>query len=205
MFDQRTASTKVVLCGPASVGKTAIFQRIIDQADNQARSSTIGASFALTVGNAGGRELSISLWDTAGQEQYRSLVNIYFRAAGVGVIVFDLTSIASYETIGTWHSDLMVNCGTHPDVILVGNKCDLREERAVSEQDIVRIANELNLRYFEVSALQNINIDDLFRYVSTVALDRMTMRLTATTSPPINLEPQEAPGWKIQAPCCRSR
>jgi small GTP-binding protein len=179
MFDQRTDNTKVVFCGAASVGKTAIFQRIIDQADNQAKSSTIGASFALTVGSAAGHEFSLNLWDTAGQEQYRSLVNIYFRCAEVALIVFDLTSSISFQSIRSWHSDIMSFCGTSPDVILVGNKCDLVNERVISEAQINEIATDLDIPYFEVSAMCNINISDLFRCVSFLALERITYRRTS--------------------------
>jgi small GTP-binding protein len=114
----------------------------------------------------------LTLWDTAGQEEYRSLVNLYFRSTQVAIIVFDLSDARTLEAVHQWHHDLTMNCcDTDPDVILVGNKLDIRE-REVPEDRVEALMEEIHCRYFEVSALEGTNIKSLFRSIGTTAAAR---------------------------------
>ena len=117
--------SKVVLCGSSTVGKTTIFSRIVNNHADLETKSTTGASFASIQYEYQNEVLNINLWDTAGQEEYRSLVNIYFRESNVVLIIFDLTSHKSFEDVDEWIDEIFANCGEPlPTLLIVGNKSD---------------------------------------------------------------------------------
>jgi small GTP-binding protein len=164
---------KVVFCGSAGVGKTTLFKRILERDVDQTSSATMGAACAITHVVVNGQAIPLSLWDTAGQEEYRSLVNLYFRSTAVAVIVFDLTDLDSFEAVGQWCEDLTSNCGDcEPKIIVVGNKLDMRE-RAVTEDEIDSFVGKMQCGYFEVSALEGTNIDVLFRCIGMTAAQKL--------------------------------
>jgi small GTP-binding protein len=168
-----TQHPKVIFCGSPAVGKTSIFHRILERETGQTASATMGAAFGVAQIVVNGQSMSLNLWDTAGQEEYRSLVNLYFKATAVAVIVFDLTSPETFAAVPQWHSDILDNCGgPAPRVIVVGNKLDLRARRAVFEEQIEELVGRLQCGYFEVSALDGTNIDVMFRGVGLVAAQR---------------------------------
>jgi small GTP-binding protein len=164
---------KVIFCGSPAVGKTSIFHRILERETGQTASVTMGAAFGVAQIVVNGQSISLNLWDTAGQEEYRSLVNLYFRSTAVAVIVFDLTCTESFDAVPQWHSDILENCGgSDPKIIVVGNKLDLRARRAISEDQIEDLVNRLQCGYFEVSALEGTNIDVMFRGIGVVAAQK---------------------------------
>jgi small GTP-binding protein len=164
---------KVIFCGSPAVGKTTIFHRILEREIGQTSSATMGAAFGVAQIVVNGQSLSLNLWDTAGQEEYRSLVNLYFKSTAVAVIVFDLTSPETFSTVRQWHNDIIDHCGgSDPKIIVVGNKLDLRSGRAVFEDQIEELISKLQCGYFEVSALEGINIDVMFRGIGLVAAQK---------------------------------
>jgi small GTP-binding protein len=164
---------KVIFCGSPAVGKTTIFHRILERDIGQTSSATMGAAFGVAQIVVNGQTLSLNLWDTAGQEEYRSLVNLYFKSTAVAVIVFDLTSPETFSAIPQWFGDIIGNCGgSEPKVIVVGNKLDLRGKRAIFEEQIEDLVSKLQCGYFEVSALEGTNIDVMFRGIGLVAAQK---------------------------------
>jgi small GTP-binding protein len=134
----------------------------------------MGAAFGTAQVLVNGQPVSVTLWDTAGQEEYRSLVNLYFKSAAVAVVVFDLTSLDSFAAIQQWHTDIVENCGgSDPKIIVVGNKLDLRSGRVISEDQIEDLVGRLQCAYFEVSALEGTNIEVLFRGIGHVAAEKL--------------------------------
>lgn len=167
---------KVVFCGTAAVGKTTIFNRILNREVEGERQATTGAAFASTNVTVAGKEIQLNLWDTAGQEEYRSLVNIYLRGTSIALIVFDLTVHETFDNLVDWYDELIENCGfNNPTVIFVGNKSDLKEERVVSQAEIHNFVSSLNGDYFEVSGLIGTNVDNLYRRICELALHRIEM------------------------------
>jgi Ras-related protein Rab-6A len=175
---------KVVFCGSAGVGKTTIFKRILEHEVDQTSSATMGAACASTHVLVNGQTIPLTLWDTAGQEEYRSLVNLYFRCTAVAVIVFDLSEPSTFEAVPQWHADLVAQSGdSDPDIILVGNKLDIRD-RKVTEEQVETLLDDISCRYFEVSALDGTNIEALFRCVGTIAADRLNRPLNGNLNEP---------------------
>lgn len=169
--DPSIPHTKVVICGEASVGKSTVFVRLLNQDISDCQPSTMGAAFSSTNEFIyEGKQVPINLWDTAGQEAYRSLVNIYFRRAEIALIVFDLTRKETFEQILDWIDAIHINTGIENTAIaIIGNKADLADQRDVDDEFIQKLTKEENVPYFEVSAFENSNINALYSYIAETA------------------------------------
>ena len=163
--------SKIVFCGSSTVGKTSLFNRLVEDKFEKTTTSTTGAAFASIKYNLNGEEIVLNLWDTAGQEEYRSLVNIYFRETTIVIIMFDLSRKDTFDDADRWLDDVMANCGDpHPDVIVVGNKLDI-ENRSVMREDAEMFVREINAPYFEVSAKTGEGIDLLLETIARMSHD----------------------------------
>lgn len=155
---------KVVFVGDASVGKTCIIA-----SQNRASQSyiqpTIAASSVATKVDYNGTEVTLNVWDTAGQDDYRCLVPMYAHYSQVAVIVFSVTDAKSFESIPSWVEYLKSNADI-PNIFLVANKIDLASE--VDEASIVRVAEEQGLKLFQTSARTGENIENLFYAIAGV-------------------------------------
>ena len=105
-----------------------------------------------------GREIKVKIWDTAGQEQFKSLTRNFFHKSDGIIMMYDITSKKSFDQIKTWMQCIKDNAPENVKVILVGNKCDLFHNRVISEIEGQALADELKLNFFETSSLSNINI-----------------------------------------------
>ena len=100
--DDEAQTCKVVLLGESGVGKTCIIARFINNTFEENLISTTGASYAgktMTFDEYGGKSIKFEIWDTAGQEKYRSLTKIFYKDAGAAILVYDITRKESYEEI----------------------------------------------------------------------------------------------------------
>ncbi|KAH0792783.1 Rab family GTPase [Histomonas meleagridis] len=157
--------TKVVFCGNSTVGKTTLIRQITKGDVDPENESTIGVAFTTYEQNFKGQTFRLNLWDTAGQEQYRSLVNIYFRGADVVVIVFDLSNYESFEQVEDWIDVSIENVGKEPSFIFVGNKIDLPS--AIPSSELLEFANDKN--YISLSALNGEGVDILINDLGKLA------------------------------------
>jgi small GTP-binding protein len=166
MLANRT-SLKAVLLGDASSGKTSLLSRWLDGTIDAHPGSTIGAAFRRVTLDLEGVQYDFNLWDTAGQEVYRSSSPIYCRHAKSGMIVFDITSRTSFESLDNWISILTAV----PEVkyLIVGNKSDLQNQRQVSTDEAANFAQEKGVEYIETSALSGANVDEAFTKMQLLA------------------------------------
>ena len=162
-------SFKFVIVGNSSVGKTTIINRYLNSKDNDTH-STIGVINYSVEKEIDGRFARMQIWDTAGQEQYRSIIPLYFRNAAVALIVFDLTERESFNKLESWVK--LVNENAPKDILIVyiGNKTDLADQRVVEMEEISELTNEKN--YFEVSALRGEGISDVFDFALRTVMDK---------------------------------
>lgn len=110
-------------------------------------------------------EYKLHIWDTAGQEKFRSLtLNFYKGVSGI-ILVFDLTDEESFSNIPHWIRQLKIYASENISMILLGNKCDLLERKVNSER-ITEICEDYKLKYFETSAKLNFNVDDAFLHIA---------------------------------------
>lgn len=161
-----TASAKVVFLGPTGVGKTAIAIRFARDSFSRFSEPTIGASYLAKTVCYPSFSIRFNLWDTAGQERYDALTPMYYRGAQAAVLVFDLTSPGSFGEMTRWIQRLRCDHGPRL-VYLLGNKCDLKEERRVTASTIEDFASKNQMEYFEVSALSGESISSVFEKIGS--------------------------------------
>ena len=158
-----TESIKIVLLGETAVGKTSIIQRFITDSFNSNCISSLSAQFNSKTMEINGETLKIDIWDTAGQEKYRSLARIFYKDAKVIVFVYDITNKKTFEEIKNyWFPQTKDNCENNVIYDLVGNKNDLYEKEEVNEIDAINYAKEINAVFTTASALSNVGINSLF-------------------------------------------
>ncbi|XP_077562745.1 ras-related protein Rab-22A-like isoform X3 [Haemaphysalis longicornis] len=144
-----------LLCSCESVGKTSIITRYAQKKFNGTTSPTIGASFTTLRVNVDNVRVRLQLWDTAGQERFRAMAPLYYRNANAAIVAYDITSSSSFCALQQWVIELTRNVEGPIALILVGNKCDLTEQRAVEKADAQRYARGVGGHFFECSALSN--------------------------------------------------
>ena len=156
---------KVVLLGDSGVGKTCIISRYIQGTFEKNCTSTNGASYCsknVKFENFG-KNLLLDIWDTAGQEKYKSLTKFFYKDAAVAILVYDITRKDSFENLKNyWHKQLLENGEKNVVLGVAGNKCDLYENEAVSEKEGQDYGHSINAYFKLVSAKNNISIDEFF-------------------------------------------
>ena len=152
---------RVVTIGDSSVGKTCVLNRILNHEFNPQEQNTIGALYHSYNKEINGITIEIQLWDTAGQEQYRSLAPVYFRGSSGAIIMFDITNRLSFEDVDDWLQTFRTESGDNTVMFLIGNKIDREEDRQVSFQEAQQWAIANHCSYYETSALTNDGIPQL--------------------------------------------
>lgn len=157
---------KVVVIGDAAAGKSAILKKFFDGTFDDDNSATIGIDFRhITYELQDGMKIRLQVWDTAGQERFRQLAPSYIRDAHVILVVFDLTSTNIVEQIARWTLFAEREREEGAVVVLVGNKCDLKQRR-MDKFVMERMMAEYNASYVETSAKTGFNVDHLFSLVA---------------------------------------
>ena len=197
---------KIILCGGTTVGKTTLMRALAQKNTRDPISPTMAAGFSLLSINHDDQVLQFNLWDTAGQEAYRSLIKVYFRSVDIALILFDVTNAQTFDQIKDWVSEIQENAYNDTfKIILVGNKIDLKE-REVTLEEIVQCAKENCAQWCEISALEEMKIDELKQLIASVYLDQSLAYMKrkekdqAAESVPVQPSPSVAVGKKQYSP-----
>jgi small GTP-binding protein len=153
-------SLKVVAVGDSGAGKTSVLLRYVRDSFDEESQSTLGVETLSKIIQTERHRIKLQLWDTAGQELFRSVTRGYYRGSAVALLVFDLTRSDSFDHIGRWLQDVRDVAQSDVVTILMGNKSDLADERQVSAEEAELYANENSMRYFETSAKTGANITE---------------------------------------------
>ena len=156
-------SIKITLIGDSGVGKTCIIFRFISNEFSSNTLTTDGVSYSKKEITYKDKKIQLDLWDTAGQEQYRSLGKHFYKDSFIVILVYNITVKESFDNLkNIWLEDV-VNYGEEYKVLaIVGNKCDLYEQEAVSETEARKFAEDNNALFMIVSAKDGTNIELLF-------------------------------------------
>ena len=162
---------KIVIIGDAAVGKTSLVTRITQNKFISNMNSTIGASFTSCDLNIENKHIRLNIWDTAGQEKFRSMVSMYYRNANFCIIVFDITKY-NLDNIKYWITEYIEKTiNSRPNFVLVGNKMDLLDEDFIITDEFQNLIDLYNIKLFKTSTLKGVNINELFEYISKILLD----------------------------------
>ncbi|XP_039273852.2 ras-related protein Rab-27B-like isoform X1 [Styela clava] len=173
---------KFMLLGDSGVGKTCFLHRYMEGEFRSRFTATVGVDFRLKKleydfpeddGEEVKKKIHLQIWDTAGQERYRSLTKAFFRDGMGFLLLFDVGNVETFHSVRDWLSEIKEEAYCeNPDIILIGNKCDL-ENRAVSEKQGQQLANELNVRYIETSAKTGYNVKKAVNELLDMVMKRM--------------------------------
>ncbi|MBA7485642.1 hypothetical protein ES707_21191 [subsurface metagenome] len=157
---------KSIVVGDGGVGKTALTLRFSKGFFTEDYKMTIGVDFhvkTIAIETVEGViKCKLQLWDTGGQERFSSIRPMYYRGSLGTVLVFDLTNSASFEHLPQWIEEVRSNIKTDIPILLVGNKSDLIDQRAVSIEEISNFTRDFNLYYMETSAKTGDGVGDCF-------------------------------------------
>ncbi len=172
-MQDKPISIKITLLGNCGVGKSSIIQRYTSNSFQEDYNSTNGGSYSQKSISIDDTLYQLDIWDTAGQEKYRSLGKNFYKEAYIVILVYDITREDSLEGIKTiWYPDLQQFGEKCKILALVGNKCDrYEEENTVNEEEARAYAKEINANFFIVSAKNGDNIKNLFDKLITLFIE----------------------------------
>lgn len=157
---------KLVVLGDQSVGKTSIINRYVTKQFSQV-DVTVMAGFIKKQVVFNDKMINLHIWDTAGQEKYRSLIPMYYKDAQVAILVYDVTNIKSFNYLKTWVQELKEQGPEDVLMVIVGNKIDLikNNEENVSSEKAELFTKELNGIFMLISAKENYFVENLFEEI----------------------------------------
>jgi Ras-related protein Rab-11A len=175
---------KVVVIGAAGTGKTALVDRLITGHFSSHSRSTIGVAYHPYRAQISDATVQLDLWDTAGQETYKSVARSYFRGSVGAILVFDITSDASFDELQFWLAQFRHLADPNALVLLVGNKADRADQRCIDPEAAEQFARDHVVSYIETSALTAKNVSEAFEKMARGILELVVMeRLQAGRQP----------------------
>ncbi len=149
---------KLLVVGDSSVGKTNFVMRLINNEFSKNYMTTSGIDLKATDIEIKNKKIHIQLWDTAGQEKYKAITkNLFLKVMGA-LIIYDITNEASYNNLKSWVKLIKEECGKHMQLIILGNKSDLNDQRKISKDEAINYAKEQNIEYIETSSKTGENV-----------------------------------------------
>jgi Ras-related protein Rab-1A len=154
---------KTVICGDYGVGKTSLIRRFVENTFDHDYKPSIGVNILTKVVDIEGRTIKLQLFDTGGQERFRSMRQRYYAGAHAVIFVFDVTRAASATAIETqWIDEVEGVLGSDFERLVLANKADLAPEREVSEYAAKQATQRIQGNYYETSALSGVNVNEAF-------------------------------------------
>ena len=180
---------KIILLGKNNVGKTSLILQYSSNIFQEELASTIGAEYISKDLFFNDQKLTLNIWDTSGQERYRSLSKIYFKNSHIIILVYDITSKESFnDIINFWYNYVTENLGNNLIYAIVANKSDLYLNEQVSHEEGENYAKKINAFYFETSAKNNEGINEMFSLVGKTFLDNYNKQIIKSIKKSYTLE-----------------
>ena len=159
-FEENERRINLMILGNSKVGKTCFILRYTDNIFQEVYLSTIGIDFKTKTETVNNKQYKIYLYDTTGQEKYKSIaLNIIKNAQGI-ILMYDITDRESFESIPEWIKSIKDAKGSNFPMILLGNKLDKEDVRVIKEKEGKELADEYNIKFFETSNKTGINIQE---------------------------------------------
>ena len=181
---------KILTLGESGVGKTSILLRFAGYKFRETYLATIGLDFHPKVIHVSDKDIKLNVWDSAGQERFHNITRTMFKGADGIALIYDVTDENSFWNLEYWIEQIKSNTSEKDiGLVLLGNKCDI-EKRQVSKQQGKKMAQKLNISYFETSALNGTGINEAFEHLAkeimkkkgnVISDRRKSFRLTSST------------------------
>nr|ACO14611.1 Ras-related protein Rab-8A [Caligus clemensi] len=174
---------RLLLIGDSGVGKTCVLFRFSEDAFNSTFISTIGIDFKIRTIELDGKKIKLQIWDTAGQECFRTITTAYYRGAMGIMLVYDLTNEKSFYNIKNWIRNIEEHASSDVEKMILGNKCDMNDRRNVTKEKGEELAIEYGIKFMETSAKSSINVEEAFFTLARDIKAKMEKRLEASNPP----------------------
>lgn len=153
---------RYIIIGDAGVGKSCLLLQYTDNQFRHQHECTIGVEFGAKMVTINNKKIKIQIWDTAGQENFQAITRSYYKGAVGALVVYDITRKETFEHVSNWIEDIKEFGSKDVVIILVGNKSDLQDKRAVAFEEGKKLADEMGLLFLETSAKTSYNVAEVF-------------------------------------------
>eukprot|EP01126_Amoeba_proteus_P008615 TRINITY_DN13231_c0_g1_i5.p1 TRINITY_DN13231_c0_g1~~TRINITY_DN13231_c0_g1_i5.p1 ORF type:complete len:198 (+),score=33.76 TRINITY_DN13231_c0_g1_i5:86-679(+) len=165
---------KVIITGDAGVGKTSLLLRLCKQSFTEGPAiNAAGVDFDNHDVQVGGLKIRLQIWDTAGQERFRTITSSFYRGSHGIIFAFDINNFESYQNCSKWVKEAERYGDNVAGRIVVATKCDNGGKRAVTQNDIMNLTDNFDLKFLETSAKDNINVQETFRQLTEMILEEL--------------------------------
>lgn len=157
---------KILIIGDSGVGKSCLLLRFADDTYSEKYISTIGVDFKIKTIEMNGKTIKLQIWDTAGQERFRNIISSYYRGAHGIIIVYDVQKSESFNNVSMWLREIEHYATENVLKILIGNKNDNPEKKAVDYTTGKEFADKRDMGFLETSAKNDINVKETFYMIA---------------------------------------
>ena len=195
---------KVLLLGNSDVGKSSLLLRYVDSVWNDAFVPTIGVDFKVKTLTINEKKVKMQIWDTAGQERFRTVVSTYFRGAHGILLLYDVTNRDSFKNLESWLIEIEKNAKEKVLKILIGNKCDLTDDREIQSDEGKAFALRNGMEFMETSAKMNTNVSEAFETLGKLMIEFNSKSNTTSqkNNQNKNLKASSGMDLKTKKGCC---
>jgi small GTP-binding protein len=163
---------KFIIVGNSAVGKSCLLLRFDEDRFQPIHDVTVGVTFSIKMVQIEGQDVKVQIWDTAGQEIFRSITRSYYRDSACAIIVYDITDQNSFDKVEEWIRDVRNLAPPDCQLVLFGNKLDLSTQRVISTQQGEDLADRHRVAFFETSAATGQNVSQAFNECVTSVYTR---------------------------------
>ena len=162
-MSKKEAKYKILILGDSKVGKSCFLTRYADNTYKEDYLSTIGMDYKIkNYELEDGRIIKLYIWDTAGQDKFRSITSNFYKGADGIILIYDITDKKTFNSVRNWINNIQEEAPDKVALVLAGNKVDDEKNREVQESQGKKIADEYSLPFFECSAKSDINVTQTF-------------------------------------------
>ena len=177
-------SFKIILLGDISVGKTSLILNATKNIFEENYGPTIGFEYYFYFLIIKRKRIKLEIWDTCGQEAYRSLITSFYKSSSFAIMVYSIDSKESFNNMKIWLNEIKAKSNPNIKIALIGNKCDLEDKRIVKKEDGEKFSNDNDLCFFmEASAKTSFNAKKLFNEVGKILLEEYNSIMDRQLSP----------------------
>ena len=163
---------KIIIVGDAGVGKSCLLRRFADQSFTDNYINTIGVDFKVRTLEMDGKSVKLNIWDSAGQERFRTIVNTYYRGAHGIIVVYDTTDRDSFDHLPDWLKDVSELAEPNAKKMLVGTKVDIDSApRQVPKDAVASYSAAINVPFIETSSKTGLNVEHAFNQITSMLLE----------------------------------
>ena len=162
-FTEYDLSFKIIVVGDSGVGKSCLTIKATKNIYEDNYTPTVGFEFFTFNIRINDKNIKLQIWDTCGQEAYRSLITSFYRNSSLAILVYSIDNINSYNNIESWLNEIKSQANPEIKIFLIGNKTDLENERQISKEEAQRFSSDHIFNYFiETSAKTGFNAQSVF-------------------------------------------